>query len=242
MATRAAIIYFDPEKLEAISTYNHYDGYPENLGAGLENHYNDDMYAKKIASEGYISYLDPETGDVEVSNPRDKDVDPERMRLTDDMGQTAMDLAEMISSYGADYAYIWSPAVEEWMTVKGGSTKSMYTTIDQLMPELFGMGTNPENDMMEEKDYMTEWKAFLNENTVEKVMSQAMFKLQDEPKEMVDAYKKSLANDIRLNGKETYADYSVEDFIEDYNEYINDKMSMEESMKSRWQHRAGIKK
>jgi len=224
MATRAAIIYFDPEKLEAVSTYNHYDGYPENLGAGLKNHYNDDMYAKKIASEGYISYLDPETGDIEVSNPRDKDVDPDRMRLTDDMGQTAMDIAEMISSYGADYAYIWSPAVEEWMTVKGGSTKSMYTTIDQLMPELFGMGTNPENDMMEEKDYMTEWKSFLNENTVEKVMSQAMFKLQDEPKEMVDAYKKSLANDIRLNGQESYADFSVEDFIEDYREYVNDKM------------------
>ena len=55
MATRAAIIYFDPEQLEAVSTYNHYDGYPENLGAGLKNHYNDDMYAKKIASEGYIS-------------------------------------------------------------------------------------------------------------------------------------------------------------------------------------------
>ena len=224
MATRAAIIYFDPEKLEAVSTYNHYDGYPENLGAGLKNHYNDDMYAKKIASEGYISYLDPETGDIEVSNPKDKDVDPERMRLTDDMAQTAMDLAEMISSYGADYAYIWSPATEEWMTIKGGSTKSMYTTIDQLMPELFGMGTNPENDMMEEKDYMTEWKSFLNENTVEKVMSQAMFKLQDEPKEMVDAYKKSLANDIRLNGQESYADFSVEDFIEDYREYVNDKM------------------
>jgi hypothetical protein len=224
MATRAAIIYFDPEKLEAVSTYNHYDGYPENLGAGLKNHYNDDMYAKKIASEGYISYLDPETGDIEVSNARDKDVDPERMRLTDDMAQTAMDLAEMISSYGVDYAYIWSPAVEEWMTIKGGSTKSMYTTIDQLMPELFGMGTNPEDDMMEEKNYMTEWKSFLNENTVEKVMSQAMFKLQDEPKEIVDAYKKSLANDIRLNGKESYADFSVEDFIEDYREYFSDKM------------------
>ena len=224
MATRAAIIYFDPERLEAVSTYNHYDGYPENLGAGLENHYNDDMYAKKIASEGYISYLDPETGDVEVSNPRDKDVDPDRMRLTDDMDQTAMDLAEMISSYGADYAYIWSPAVEKWMTIKGGSTKSIYTTVGQLMPELFGMGTNPENDP-QAGDFMTEWKAFLNEtNDVDKVMSQAFFKLQDEPKEMVSAYKKSLANDIRLNGKDSYTDFSVEDFIEDYNEYVNDKM------------------
>ena len=224
MATRAAIVYFDPERLEAISTYNHYDGYPEGLGAGLKNHYNDDMYAKKIASEGYISYLDPETGDVEVSNPRDKDVDPDRMRLTDDMGQTAMDLAEMISSYGADYAYIWSPAVEKWMTVKGGSTKSMYTTIDQLMPELFGMGTNPENDP-QAGDFMTEWKSFLNEaSDLDKVMSQAFFKLQDEPKEMLSAYKASLTNDIRLNGKDSYADFTVEDFIEDYENYIGDKM------------------
>jgi len=167
MATRAAIIYFDPEKLEAVSTYNHYDGYPENLGAGLEAHYNDDFKANRIASEGYISYLDPETGDIEVTNARDKDVDPTRMRLSDDMDQTAMDLAEMINSYSADYAYIWSPAIDKWMTIKGGSTKSIYTTIDQLMPELFGMGTNPENDMMEEKDYMTEWKTFLSENTVD---------------------------------------------------------------------------
>ena len=224
MATRAAIVYFDPEKLEAISTYNHYDGYPEGLGAGLKNHYNDDMYAKKIASEGYISYLDPETGDVEVSNPRDKDVDPDRMRLTDDMDQTAMDLAEMISSYGADYAYIWSPAVEKWMTIKGGSTKSIYTTVGQLMPELFGMGTNPENDP-QAGDFMTEWKSFLNEaSDLDKVMSQAFFKLQDEPKEMLDAYKKSLTNDIRLNGKDSYADFTVDDFIEDYENYIGDKM------------------
>jgi hypothetical protein len=226
MATRAAIIYFDPEKLEAVSTYNHYDGYPENLGAGLENHYNDDMYAKKIASEGYISYLDPETGDVEVSNPRDKDVDPDRMRLSDDMDQTAMDLAEMINSYGADYAYIWSPAVDKWMTIKGGSTKSIYTTIDQLMPELFGMGTNPENDP-QAGDFMTEWKTFLNEaNDLDKVMSQAFFKLQDEPKEMLSAYKASLTNDIRLNGPDAYADFSVEDFIEDYENYIGDKMDL----------------
>ena len=43
---------------------------------------------------------------------------------------------------------------------------------------------------------------------------------------MVDAYKKSLANSIRLNGKEQYEDFSVEDFIEDYENYIADKMDM----------------
>ena len=231
MATRAAIIYFDPEKLEAVSTYNHYDGYPENLGAGLENHYNDDMYAKKIASEGYISYLDPETGDIEVSNPRDKDVDPDIMSLTDDMGQTAMDLAEMISSYGADYAYIWSPAIDKWMTIKGGSTKSMYTTIDQLMPELFGMGTNPENDMMEEKDYMTEWKSFISENDdakvrFEKIRDNAYRMLKHEDGKQVNAYVDALERQIKF--KPTDADeiinYDRSDFQADFDDYVSDKM------------------
>ena len=231
MATRAAIIYFDPEKLEAVSTYNHYDGYPENLGAGLENHYNDDMSAREIASEGYISYLDPETGDVEVSNPRDKDVDPDIMSLTDDMSQTAMDLAEMISSYGVDYAYIWSPAIDKWMTIKGGSTKSMYTTIDQLMPELFGMGTNPENDMMEEKDYMTEWKSFISENDdakvrFEKIRDNAYRMLKHEDGKQVNAYVDALERQIKF--KPTDADeminYDRSDFQADFDDYVSDKM------------------
>ena len=231
MATRAAIIYFDPEKLEAVSTYNHYDGYPENLGAGLENHYNDDMYAKKIASEGYISYLDPETGDIEVSNPKDKNVDPDIISLTDDMSQTAMDLAEMISSYGVDYAYIWSPAIDKWMTIKGGSTKSMYTTIDQLMPELFGMGTNPENDMMEEKDYMTEWKSFISENDdakvrFEKIRDNAYRMLKHEDGKQVNAYVDALERQIKF--KPTDADeminYDKSDFQADFDDYVSDKM------------------
>jgi len=65
---------------------------------------------------------------------------------------------------------------------------------------------------------------------LKKVMSQAFFKLQDEPKEMVSAYKASLANDIRLNGADTYADYSVDDFIEDYENYIADKMDIDEDL------------
>ena len=231
MATRAAIIYFDPEKLEAVSTYNHYDGYPENLGAGLEAHYNDDFKANRIASEGYISYLDPETGDVEVTNARDKDAEPQRTRLTDDMEQTAMDLAELINSYSANYAYIWSPAVDKWMTIKGGSTKSIYTTLDQLMPELFGMGTNPENDMMEEKDYMTEWQAFLNEESFfkddavtvrwEKVRDNAYRMLKNEPGKAVEDYVDALERQIKKmpSDLDMMIDWEADDFLNDFREF-----------------------
>ena len=230
MATRAAIIYFDPEKLEAVSTYNHYDGYPENLGAGLEAHYNDDFKANRIASEGYISYLDPETGDVEVTNARDKDVEPQRMRLTDDMGQTAMDLAELINSYSADYAYIWSPAIDKWMTIKGGSTKSIYSTVDQLMPELFGMGTNPENDP-QSGDFMTEWQAFLNEESFfkddpttirwEKVRDNAYRMLKNEPGEAVNDYVDALERQITKmpSDLDMMIDWEADDFLNDFREW-----------------------
>jgi hypothetical protein len=103
----------------------------------------------------------------------------------------------------------------------------------RLLIDLDGGFFGPSLDEVNE-DYTTKWKKFINETEFEDaeggkddlgaVLSQAMFKLQDEPKEMLSAYKKSLANDIRLNGKETYADYSVEDFIEDYENYIGDKM------------------
>jgi hypothetical protein len=240
MATRAVIITIDNRIMT--STYNHYDGYPDYLGKALSTHYNSDELAKKISGEGYISYIDDETGEINVSNPRDKEVKP---TVSDfggmDVDDMAYELAKDINAAGADYAYIWNQRGDNWVTVKNDGIKS---TMNKLADELPTMGFDDEQDMMEEKDYMTEWKSFLNEESfdqafdridkekevypgkypIEKIMSQAMFRLQDEPKEMLDAYKKSLANDIRLNGKETYADYSVEDFIEDYENYVGDKM------------------
>ncbi len=58
----------------------------------------------------------------------------------------------------------------------------------------------------------------------------------------LNMYMSSLTNDIRLNGEDAYLDYENEDWVEDYDEYIADKTSLEESLKTKWQHRAGIKK
>lgn len=219
MATRAAIIYFDGDNGQFTATYNHYDGYPENLGVALEKHYNDDFKAHKIAREGYISYMNPETGDIEQNNQQDPDIEQ-----VYDEDVAASQMNDIIQSYNADYAYIYPSALGKWITIKNDGNKTTMNTLDQLMPEMFGRG-NFEDDMMEGKNFMTEWKTFLNEsNDLDKVMSQAFFKLQDEPKEMISAYKDSLANDIRLNGKDAYADFTVEDFIEDYENYVGDKM------------------
>ena len=220
MATRA-LVGFINDGPELISTYNHYDGYPENLGVGLESFYEEPNEALKIASMGYISYLNPETGEVDSKYKEPADV----TSLSNDFEEAMFQVAQKADSYGADYVYIYDVENLEWVTVKMYGVRQTAEALMGELKELEGGIFSSAPDQVAE-DYSTKWKNFLNENTVEKVMSQAMFKLQDEPKEMLDAYKASLANDIRLNGQDAYADYSVEDFIEDYENYIADKMDL----------------
>ena len=243
MATRA-LIGFINDGPELISTYNHYDGYPENLGKGLDSHYSMPEEALKIASMGYISYLDPETGEIEAKREQPAGKTP----LSTDFDEAMMQVAEMGDSYGANYIYIYNVETSDWVYASlGRGIRGAAEQLKSKLIDLDGGFFGPSLDEVNE-DYTTKWKTFLNnegmdmpgfEGTLDQlnnlslyqkkpnlsqVMSQALFKLQDEPKQMVDAYKASLANDIRLNGQDAYADYSVEDFIEDYENYIADKM------------------
>ena len=77
MGTRALIGYLDTDgDTKLTSTYNHYDGYPSNLGKGLETFYDSDAKAEEIANVGYISFLDGETGEIEATNQVDARVNP----------------------------------------------------------------------------------------------------------------------------------------------------------------------
>ena len=219
MATRALIGYMENGVLT--STYNHYDGYPENLGKALEGFYNTPEKAKEVANKGYISYISPETGEIEAVN---QDT-PDKLNLNKLDPQDAVEeVAGLVDSYGADYAYFYNPNNMKWEHIKNNGIRYMMNALEGML--FSGMDSEEQ----------------IAEGEMEKIMAQAMFKLQDEPKNMLKAYKDSLANDIRLNGPEQYADYSVEDFIEDYENYMSDKMDLEESFKSKWQYRAGIKK
>lgn len=125
--TRAMVAYVEGDKL--ITTYNHYDGYPENLGKGLEAHYNDDAKAKEVASKGYITYLDPETGDIESTH---KDP-PETITLPSDEEDMAREIAGQIDSMGGNYGYIWDDRANNWVTIKNTGIRSM---IDQIMDKM----------------------------------------------------------------------------------------------------------
>ena len=56
---------------------------------------------------------------------------------------------------------------------------------------------------------LARFKDFLNENVVDNQWT---------------AYVKSLVNDIRINGVEQYKDFTEDDILEDFENYVADKM------------------
>ena len=135
MGTRALIGYLDTDGgAKLTSTYNHYDGYPSNLGKGLENFYDNDAKAEEIANVGYISYLDPETGEWEAANKQK----PEMTTLPDNFNKAMMEIAAEVDSFGADYGYIWDNENEEWITVKNNGIGAMTDNLEMELAHLKG--------------------------------------------------------------------------------------------------------
>jgi hypothetical protein len=135
MGTRALIGYLDTNGTTKLtSTYNHYDGYPSNLGVGLKNFYNSDIKAEEIANIGYISYLDPETGEWDAKNKQK----PEMITLPDNFNEAMMEIAAEVDSYSGDYGYIWDNENEEWITVKNNGINGMYRDLEMALAHLKG--------------------------------------------------------------------------------------------------------
>jgi hypothetical protein len=150
MGTRALIGYLDTDgDLKLTSTYNHYDGYPQNLGVGLENFYNSDAKAEEIANIGYISYLNSETGEIESVNRQS----PKVTKLPDNFNDAMMKIAEQIDSVGGDYGYIWDNENEEWITVDNEGIRSMTQDLEMALAHLKGkfemMPERPDQTMEE---------------------------------------------------------------------------------------------
>jgi hypothetical protein len=246
MATRALIGYLDTDGVTRLTTtYNHYDGYPSNLGTALENFFNSDTLAKDIANYGYISYIDPKTGDIEAANQQK----PKVITLPDNFNEAMMEIAEVIDSYGGDYGYIWDNENGEWITVKNNGIRGMAEDLEMELAHLkdkFAMMPERPDQTMEAYHVGDNKEVVTNEIKVDSiksfndVLNQALDQLKDQPEDTIETYKKSIANDVRLNGVEQYADYTTDDFIEDFNNYISDKMEIDESFIRQMKYKAGI--
>lgn len=156
MGTRALIGYLDTDgDLKLTTTYNHYDGYPQNLGKGLENFYDNDAKAKEIANVGYISFLDGETGEWDAKNKSMADV----VTLPDNFNEAMYAIAEEIDGMGADYGYVWDNENGEWVTVKNNGIRAMAELLEMALAHLkgkFAMMPERPDQTMEAKDEMSE--------------------------------------------------------------------------------------
>lgn len=229
MATRAliGIIQTDAAGNQVLtSTYNHYDGYPESLGVALNNHYDSEEGAKRISNQGYISFLDPETGEIDAKHKEapGKDILPDNF-------EEAMDEVHAIAdSMGADYVYLYDTDGQEWLDSRNASkaliNKFRMSGVDTQFDSYVDDPDNPlgmpgDNALGLEEDFNTKWKEFLNEGDRD-VVGVASSILRDMPN--LDVYIDSLRNDIRLNGAEDYYGYDSDDWEEDYENYMADKM------------------
>jgi hypothetical protein len=113
MATRALIGYLDYTTNTITTTYNHYDGYPSNLGVALEKFYNSEEKAKEISNVGYISFLSSDTGEWDAVNKQA----PHVIELDSDPSIAIQQLHRLIDECWANYAYIWNTKDNKWITL-----------------------------------------------------------------------------------------------------------------------------
>jgi hypothetical protein len=219
MATRALIGFLDDDK-QFTSTYNHYDGYPEHTGKLLKKYFNDVEAAERLAATGYISSIDDD-GNIDSKydeEPYYKVIDAE------DAFTAGMMIGDEVKDMTADYGYIWVRELGKWITVKNQGGDSI---AKQLEDELGESGMYMVDESINEAGYEAKWAQFLNEaegvdfNVVKTYI--AKDKNIDGDDFALDAYIDSLKNSFRLN-KNDYIDYEMEDYVEDFDNYVADKM------------------
>jgi len=207
MATRALIGYLEDGVLT--STYNHYDGYPEHLGKALNNFFASPSLAKDIANYGYISYIDADTGEIEAKNQDTPDkLDLNKM----DPNQAIEEVASLIDSYGADYAYFFTPNADKWDYIKNNGIRSM---IDSLEGILFGDFDNTyDKEEMDEAYHIGDNKEVVTNEAKVNLLTHIMMSL--------DALEKSI-DPIEKDNFETYKSSVVRGFAGSLS-YISDMM------------------
>tara|TARA_R110000824_G_scaffold371829_1_gene561635 strand:+ start:105 stop:773 length:669 start_codon:yes stop_codon:yes gene_type:complete len=220
MATRALIAYLDDSK-KLTSTYNHYDGYPDYLGKILLNHFDDDTAAEGVAMKGYISNIDE---DGTINSKYDEAADTEI--LDEEAFSAAMQIGGKVDEYGGDYGYIWFN--KQWNTIKNNGIEGMAKQIVEELEEsgMFMVDENKEENIME-AGYEAKWAQFLNEAEDMDFGVIKSFIAKDKNIDMDDfaleAYVESLKNSFRLD-KDDYKDYEMDDYVEDFDNYVSDKM------------------
>ena len=122
--------------------------------------------------------------------------EPADIMVLDEGAFTAgMQIGEKVVEYGGDYGYIWFNST--WNVVKNNGVESMAKQLD--------------TDEAKELDFDV-IKNYISKN-----------KNIDGDDFALDAYIDSLKNSFRIS-KDDYADYEMDDYVEDFDNYVADKM------------------
>jgi len=152
MATRGLIGFIKDGVLTA--SYNHYDSYESGLGKSLNTFFNTPEKAEEIANMGDIRFIDDENGEVELFPNAKRATKLNLSQLDPDDG--AVEVAMLVDSFGADYAYIFNG--DKWVVIKNKGISSM---IDPIKDILYSDFEN-EDDRMSQSDIELE-ESFINQ-------------------------------------------------------------------------------
>jgi hypothetical protein len=120
MATRGLIGFIKDGVLTA--SYNHYDSYESGLGKSLNTFFNTPEKAEEIANMGDIRYVNDENGEVELFPNAKRATKLNLSKLDPDDG--AMEVAMLVDSFGADYAYFYDQN-NKWVVIKNRGIRGM---------------------------------------------------------------------------------------------------------------------
>ena len=225
MATRALIGFIDDDR-QLVTTYNHYDGYPEYLGKVLDKHFNDRERAERVASTGYISSIDMDKGEIDSKYKEE----PDYRVLDSDPYEAGISVGEKVDQYGGDYGYVWFNG--KWHMVKNSGIANMAKALEDKLEDGRTFMSIDENDDVMEEGYEAKWANFLNEakkvdfDVIEKYITDYYGDNKQAVNFGLDAYMDSLKNSFRLGYGDDYIDFEMDDYVEDYENYIQDKMDI----------------
>ena len=225
MATRALIGHLDKDK-KFVSTYNHYDGNPDGLGKTLEKFFNTDEKARVVSNTGYISSIDPDSGEIESKYKEKANTEI----LDEDAFEAGLQIGREVDAYAGNYGYVWFN--DKWNSVKNNGVESMAMQLEDILGES-GMFRVDESKIIDknimEQGYEAKWAKFLNEAkemdfSVIKKFIQDDLQRGDQEDPALDAYIESLQRDFAAGRDSDYSDYEMDDYVEDFQNYEADKM------------------
>ena len=112
MATRSSIAMATGEGIRSV--YVHWDGYPEGVGATLEEHYQDPDKLTQLLDRGDLSSLAPEIGEENSFDPANRREDVCLFYADRDEDAPSMlhlNIGEWLShrrGNGCEYGYFWN--------------------------------------------------------------------------------------------------------------------------------------